>query len=139
MHFLIYVSSAVKPFTQNELVELLTKSRESNTKVGITGLLLYKNGNFMQLLEGEEETIQTLHKKIAEDERHKGLITLLQGPLQERGFPDWSMCFYDLASPDVHSIPGYNEFLNTPLTDESFSADPTRCQRLLRMFKQKAK
>ncbi len=139
MYFLIYVSSAVKPFSPDELVELLIKSRAHNSSAGISGLLLYKKGNFMQLLEGDEQVVRALHDKIGRDVRHKGLITLLQGPLSERQFPDWSMCFYDLTSADVHELPGYSEFLNTSLTDNSFATDPTKCQRLLMMFKEKVR
>ena len=99
-------------------------------------MLLYKDGNFMQVLEGDEDTVRALSTKIADDPRHRGLITLLQGPREERQFPDWSMGFCDLASAEVLSIPGYNEFLNTPLTREEFSADPSRSQRLLLTFKE---
>jgi hypothetical protein len=135
MFFTVYVSSAIKPFSQTELLDLLAQSRDNNTSLGITGMLLYKDGNFMQVLEGEEETVQALIAKIAHDPRHRGMIILLRGPLEERQFPDWSMGFHDLNSAEVLSMPGYNEFLNTPLTGEEFSADPTRCQKLLLMFK----
>ena len=135
MFYLIYVSSAVRPFLPYELVDLLSKSRTYNTEVGITGMLLYKDGNFMQVIEGEEEAVLTLYAKIQRDTRHKGLLILLQGPLAERQFPDWSMGFTDLNAVDVLSTPGYSEFLNTSLTDEWFSSDPTRSQRLLMTFK----
>ena len=135
MFFLIYVSSAIRLFTQSELVALLAKSQENNAKLGITGMLLYKDGNFMQVLEGEEKAARTLHEKISHDPRHQGLITLLQGPLAARQFPNWSMGFRDLNATDVLSLPGYNEFMNTPLTGEEFSLDPTRCQKLLMAFR----
>ena len=135
MFFLVYVSSAVAPFTPPELVDLLAKSHENNGKLSISGMLLYKDGNFMQVLEGEEEAVRTLYAKIGRDPRHRGLLTLLQGGLAERQFPDWSMGFRYLSAADVLAMPGYDEFLNTPLTDERFATDPTRCQRLLTTFK----
>jgi hypothetical protein len=135
MFFLVYVSSAVRPFSQSELVELLAKSHENNAPLGVTGMLLYKDGNFMQVLEGEEEVVRTLYARIGLDPRHRGLLTILQGPLAERQFLDWSMGFRDLNAADALATPGYNEFLNTPLTGEEFSPDPTRCQKLLTMFK----
>lgn len=135
MFSLVYVSSAIRLFSQSELVALLAKSQENNAKLGITGLLLYKDGNFMQVLEGEEKALRTLHAKISHDPRHQGLLTLLQGPLAARQFPDWSMGFRDLNATAVLSLPGYNEFMNTPLTGEEFSLDPTRCQKLLMTFK----
>lgn len=135
MFFLIYVSSAVMPFSRSELVELLAKSHENNAALDVSGMLLYKDGNFMQVLEGEEEVVRNLYAKIGLDPRHRGLLIILQGSLEERQFPDWSMGFRDLNAADAISTPGYNEFLNTPLTDEKFSLDPTRSQKLLMVFK----
>jgi hypothetical protein len=135
MFFLVYVSSAVTPFSKSELVDLLATCRENNSRLGITGMLLYKDGNFMQVLEGDEDTVRALYDRIAHDPRHRGLLTLIQGTQAEPQFPDWSMGFRDLNDPDVRSVPGYNEFLNSPLTGEEFSSDPTRCQKLLLTFK----
>ena len=137
MFFLVYVSSAVRQFSPSELVDLLANCHENNATLGITGMLLYKDGNFMQVLEGDQEVVRPLYAKIGRDPRHRGLLTLLQGPLAERQFPDWSMGFRDLNAPDALSTPGYNEFLNTPLMGAEFSSDPTRCQKLLMMFKRK--
>ncbi|MEO8451935.1 MAG: BLUF domain-containing protein [Gemmatimonadota bacterium] len=135
MFVLVYVSSAHRPFSPSELVDLLAKCHRNNAKLGITGILLYKDGNFMQALEGDEEAVRMLHTRIGDDPRHKGLFTLLQGPLAERQFPDWSMAFRDLNSGDVLDTPGYSEFLNTPLTKEALSRDAAACQKLLMTFK----
>ncbi|HVR74977.1 MAG TPA: BLUF domain-containing protein, partial [Planctomycetota bacterium] len=87
------------------------------------------------VLEGEEDAVRALYARIAQDPRHRGLITLLQGPQAERQFPDSSMAFQDLNAADVHSIPGYSEFLNTSLTGKELTSDPSRCQKLLLTFK----
>jgi hypothetical protein len=135
MYFLVYVSSAVRPFSADELLDLLTKSRENNARQGITGMMLYKDGNIMQALEGEREAVLDLYGRISRDPRHRGLLPLLQGPLEGRQFPDWTMGFYDLNSAAVRATPGFSEFMNTPLTGEEFSADPTRSQKLLLTFR----
>jgi hypothetical protein len=135
MFFLVYVSSAVTPFTPSELVDLLAQSHENNRQSNVSGMLLYKDGNFMQVLEGEEEVVRALYHKIGLDPRHRGLLTLLQGSLSARQFPEWSMGYRDLNAGDVLNMPGYSEFLNTPLTDPRFASDPTRAQRLLTTFK----
>ncbi len=136
MFFTIYASSATTPFSHSDLLNLLAKSRENNEKLGITGMLLYKEGNFMQVLEGEEAVVRSLHAKIERDPRHKGMSTLLWGTQEKRQFPDWSMGFRDLNRIDVQSVPGYSKFLNTPLTSAAFSSEPTRCQKLLQTFKE---
>jgi hypothetical protein len=136
VYYLVYVSSTVTPFSRLELVDLLAKSRATNGSLGISGMLLYKDGNVMQVLEGEPQNVRALYAKIARDPRHRGLIVLLQGTLEARQFPAWSMAYRDLTDVEVLQLPGYSEFLNSPLTGAEFSPDPTRCQKLLQMFKQ---
>ena len=135
MFSLIYASSAVAQFSPSELGDLLKSCHESNVKLGITGMLLYKDGNFMQAIEGDEDVVRALHAKISLDPRHRGMMTLLAESVPERQFPDWSMGFRDLNSPEARSTPGYSQFLNTPLTDTVFSSEPARCQKLLTTFK----
>ena len=135
MHYELYVSSATQPFSKAELVDLLELSRLNNKKLGLTGMLLYKDGNFMQVLEGEESVIQPLMNSIERDPRHRGILRLLKGETEHRQFPDWAMGFRDLSSMDVAGLEGYSEFLNTPLTGAEFAADPGKAQRLLLMFK----
>ena len=135
MFSLVYVSSAVRRFSRSDLEELLATSRDNNARAGITGMLLYKDGNFMQVLEGEEGAVRDLYDKIGDDPRHRGEIVLREGFTEERQFPDWSMGFRDLESPEARAVPGYSGFLNTPLTGREFSEDPTRAQKLLLTFK----
>lgn len=134
MYQLIYVSSAQKLLTKGELLSILKTSRENNTRLGITGLLLYREGNILQLLEGEKSSVDQVFSKVSEDDRHSGVITLFRAEVAEREFPDWSMGFHDLMSEEVRQTPGFSEFLNTPLTADEFRAS-TRTARLLRMFK----
>ena len=135
MFQLVYVSSASQPFSKPELQELLKQAREKNTKLGITGILLYKDGNFLQVLEGEQEVVTELVGNIEPDPRHKGVIVLLRSTTEQRLFPDWSMGFRDLAEQNVQNTPGYSDFMNTPLTDAEFLLDPTRCMKLVLLFK----
>jgi hypothetical protein len=125
----------VYPFSKDELTALLEKSRENNIALGITGILLYKDGNFMQALEGDEETVRALSSKIAQDPRHRGFIQLYSRSIKERSFADWAMGFYDLRSPELNHVAGYSDFLRTPLTGGEFSSNPSRCQKLLLCFK----
>ena len=136
--FHIYSSVAAKPFTPDDLVALLAKSQKNNWKVGVTGLLLHKEGRFMQLLEGSEEAVRAILTKIQLDPRHKSITTLLEGFTSEPQFSEWSMGFRDLNSPEVRSLHGFSEFLNTPLDGTEFKTSPTRSQRLLLSFKKPA-
>jgi hypothetical protein len=134
MFSLTYVSSAVKPFSPQELRELLEQCNADNRRREVTGMLLYRGGNFMQVLEGEESTVRSVHQTINGDLRHTGLITLLRRRVDAREFPAWSMGFKDLGS-DLDNPEGYSEFLSRPLTAAALSADPTAPQRLLESFR----
>jgi Sensors of blue-light using FAD len=67
---LLYLSQSTIPFSKQDLRELLTKSRENNSQLGITGMLLFKGGNFLQVLEGRQETVMSLYERISRDSRH---------------------------------------------------------------------
>jgi len=132
---IVYVSTAVTPFGPDDLRELLRGSHERNARAGITGLLLYKDGQFMQVLEGEETAVMGLFSRINHDSRHHHVIALLHEPIMERQFPDSLMSFRDLNHEANRGLPGYSEFLNTALDATSFAHDIPKCQRLLLLFK----
>ena len=134
----IYVSSSVKPFSNEELLELLGKSRENNEKLGITGMLVYKNGVFMQALEGDEMSVRWLSAKIAKDPRHKNIVSMADGPLAEREFPDWSMGFCNLDDVDPREVPGYTTFMDSPISAKNFTRTPALAHAFLLLFKSKS-
>lgn len=131
---LIYVSSAKTLLLPDELLTLLQISRRNNQRDGVTGMLLYKGGNFIQALEGEASVIRRLHEKIQRDPRHHGLLTLLEKPLEQRQFAGWSMGFSNLADPVLQSMPGYSSFLDLPLSSETLAGHSSRALKLLQLF-----
>jgi hypothetical protein len=137
MFSVTYISFAIQPFNARELLDLLTVAREHNGKVAVTGMLLYKEGSFMQVLEGRGPTVNLLLTRIERDPRHREIKLILREPIEERVFPDWSMGFQDLGSAEARSTPGFSEFLNTPLTSESFAGDAGRVRKLLGLFKRR--
>ncbi len=136
MYSLTYVSSATIRLRSQDLRRLLGQCNATNQAAGVTGMLLYKDGNFMQVLEGQAGVVRSAYAKIGRDGRHRGLITLLQGPIEERAFPNWSMGFKDLTAAPGSLKDGYNEFMNLSFTGAEFSDNPTQAQALLRIFKQ---
>lgn len=136
LYQIVYLSTATEPFSKTQLVELLEGSVRRNTEAGITGLLLYRDGAFMQVLEGEQAAVTALFKKISHDPRHHHVIRLVQETIQERNFPNSVMAFRDLESPELRNLPGYSEFLNTPLNGELLAKNLPACKRLLLLFKQ---
>ena len=93
---LVYSSTATSEFSRDDLAVLLQQARANNSRSGITGLLLYKRGLFMQALEGEETAVRALYAKIRVDPRHKNVVTLADIPVAQARFTDWAMGFENL-------------------------------------------
>ena len=108
---IIYVSAAKKPFSAAELTGLLLKARANNRRLGVSGLLIHREGSFFQILEGEEPTLSALYDRIAADPRHDRIATLQREstPVQ-RTFGDWSMGFVEGDQRALHDVPGFNDF-----------------------------
>lgn len=138
IYYHVYISQATQPFTSEELTELLRKARENNSKLGVTGLLLYQDGVFMQALEGSEEAVTSLVNRIEADPRHRRMMKLLSGHQTERQFPDWSMGFRDLNAPELRRVPGYSDFLEQPLDADRLAQDGERCRQVLDTFRKLA-
>ena len=70
MYQLVYVSTATEPFSSEELTRLLETSRKNNTADGVTGMLLYHDGNFFQVLEGDRDAVIGVFRRVERDPRH---------------------------------------------------------------------
>jgi hypothetical protein len=129
------MSSATRPFSAADLINLLHKARINNTRLNVTGMLLYKEGNFLQLLEGEEQVVMDLYEFIKTNTDHHSATILDKTEISERLFGDWSMGFHNLQDEAVQALPGYNQFMNTAFTLETFADDPNGCLDLLKLFR----
>ncbi len=89
----VYFSHALEPFDDAALLALLQISRRNNERSGITGVLLYHDGNFAQALEGPRLAVEEAFKRISADPRHDGIIATAVLPTGSRQFADWSMGF----------------------------------------------
>ncbi|HEY0238317.1 MAG TPA: BLUF domain-containing protein [Friedmanniella sp.] len=92
-----YTSEMVRPMSDPELVDLLVESRARNADRGITGLLLYRSGRVLQMLEGDEDVVRTLYDRIRMDVRHQHVTNVWTSNAVERRFPSWTMGFEELG------------------------------------------
>lgn len=88
---LVYASQQAVEFDGLRLVSLLYTARDRNAALGITGVLLYSNGLFVQCLEGPPENVDTIYAKICSDPRHRELVILQSVDTDERHFQSWMM------------------------------------------------
>jgi hypothetical protein len=99
LYELVYLSTSVPiDIGQGELERILASSRTYNRAHGITGVLLYENSEFVQLLEGERDAVLHLyHERIVHDTRHRGVHIAMEQPVLQRGCADWAMGFFRLS------------------------------------------
>jgi hypothetical protein len=83
-------SACARPLSDAELRPVFDASRRNNPRLGVTGTLLYREGNFLQVLEGDERVVRGLRQRVDVDPRHRGGMTHLQGPSSSRMFPAWT-------------------------------------------------
>ena len=95
---LIYTSQAAVPMDEAVLNDILETARSTNQKLNITGFLVFDGEYFVQLLEGEKNSIESLYAKIAKDPRHTGANEVLRAHSASRCFSNWSMAFV-IAEP----------------------------------------
>ena len=132
MFYLLYMSTAVKPMNYDDFSALLQQCRDSNHEHGITGMLLYQNGTFMQMLEGERQAVLDLYDKILKDDRHTGVHTVLTGDIEKRNFEDWSMGFFNMDK--AGEFPQYSDYINENLALRSFEPGSQDAYEFMTMF-----
>ena len=102
MYSLIYRSVAKDSFDKTLIYKMLSEARDFNAIHGITGCLLYHKGQFIQMLEGEEEEVSSLYHRIKNDHRHDHVELLEEEEIAERIFSEWSMAFQDIGDESQH-------------------------------------
>lgn len=132
---LIYASSATRQLNNQDLLAILEKSHTNNTRHDITGMLLYRGGNFIQVLEGPEQAVDERFKVILQDPRHHQVTVLLKRPVAKREFEQWEMGFTNIDTIDTSSIPGYSTYLTEPFNSTRFK-DASFAYTFLNMFKE---
>jgi hypothetical protein len=100
---ILYCSHATAQMTEGELARILSKAQINNADQGITGLLVYGGGMFLQWLEGPRDKVEALMDKLSTDPRHEAIVRLqvLDG-LKERLYPTWAM--RSVAPGEIHEI-----------------------------------
>lgn len=136
---LSYVSRASHRFDNQQLTELLTHCHRVNGQKNITGLLLYNgSGTFLQVLEGEQETIEKLYLSICSDKRHSRVNCISRKLVPQRNFPDWKMGFRNLVNEPINSMSGFSDFMQTDDKEDYLSKNPSMVDSMLLHFKNKS-
>lgn len=125
-------SRATNPMGDDELLDILRVSRRNNARRGLTGLLLYRDQCFLQVLEGPEREIESSIKTIEADPRHYSFRTLCR-EVGERQFGTWQMGFENLDS--MTDPAETSNIMKLQFDPEYFGANPTTAQTLVLCFR----
>ena len=105
---LLYASRAID--TQPEAIEaILAQSRQYNPASGVTGILCYGGGIFLQAIEGGRNAISDLYGHIQKDVRHKDVVLLQYEEISERRFSGWTMGQVNIAKINSSILLKYSE------------------------------
>lgn len=134
MHHIIYMSRGRRPMSDEELRTLLEQARAANEQQGITGALVYGDGQFMQVIEGEETMLAALYAKLLADPRHTGVVKLADKQIPQRSFADWAMAFEPLAMTDFEKLAGYVKPRELQLNVPGLSAADALLLEMMKVF-----
>jgi hypothetical protein len=128
---LSYISSVTHPLATGELVALLQTCLANNQRSGVTGMLLYGNGTFLQTLEGEAGIVDGLYEKILHDPRHANVKSLFRKTIESRQYSGWNMGFKHVADETLPQVEGLVDFTEKKFTFSYLAEHAEDAQRLM--------
>src|SRR5664279_417666 len=131
---ILYISSAKDPMSTQELLGLLQVCRENNAGNGVTGMLLYANATFLQVLEGDEKVVDNLFNTIRKDPRHTNLQVLHRISIQRRQYSEWSMGFKQISDRELQQVEGLRDFSKKDFNTEYLAQHTTIVDSLMNHF-----
>lgn len=122
MKQLVYISKATELFSESSLKTLTDLASSNNKKLNITGCMLYASGYFLQLLEGEGKSVESLYRKIERDTRHKGCKILIDKEIEDdkRLYGKWFMTSFNVDTKSdfpVELKQNIQSIINNPNTN----------------------
>ncbi len=130
---LVYSSIASRDFSNQELKDLLVSARTKNTSLDITGMLLFRQACFIQVLEGPPNHVEQIYREIIADQRHSNVTTLYESLVTHRSFADWAMAF---NADENDRVEGLSDFLHPYRSNDEQQIPEGAVKKLLRRFRE---
>ncbi len=122
MRQVTYISTATATMTDADVDAILAVSRRNNAAAGVTGLLLYDGRRFLQALEGAPEAVERAYQRIRLDPRHRAVVLLSGGEVEQRAFGAWSMAAERVAARSGGSVTEAVDALTESVADANVRA-----------------
>ncbi|MBC3883321.1 BLUF domain-containing protein [Undibacterium sp. LX40W] len=130
LHQLVYMSQITTD--ESVLNSIHSHAVRNNTALTVTGMLLFAQGRFLQVLEGERKDVHHTYEKIRDDSRHDHVTLLADKPIQERSFSHWNMGFKHLQESEAAKNPRFQSYLTQDL--QLCQKDPDLALEILRFY-----
>ena len=128
---LIYSSEATGEMARSDLQQMLEESRVRNAKRDITGVLVFVDGVFLQVLEGEKDDVEDLMESIRRDTRHRDIKVFHEEEIERRAFPTWRMAYLSPRAEDVSAWAGLEGATSVESVLANLRGDPNRVPGML--------
>jgi len=124
LRMISYVSTSVieEEARRSELEKIVDTAERNNSTTGITGVLFSEGDRFFQTIEGEEGALRDLYHSIENDPRHQRLNKLLDEPIAERAFADWSLDTFYIDAPELMNSANLEDLIS--LYVRNIGSDP---------------
>ena len=124
LHLVMYSSDYTGSLKEmpTDFSSILKTARTENPKLGITGVLLYDNGKFLQILEGEKFHLDALLENIKRDNRHNNMQILVDAPISARELEGWNMEAFDITNTEEKDWDLLQDFRDAYLANYKVSA-----------------
>jgi len=121
---IVYTSKARSDVNDAQIVDIHSIALSNNAQRGITGMLLYTKGTFLQVIEGEADTIDRLMGKIKSDTRHYDVQVVVRNSIKHREFRNWSMGYRRLEDADAKALLNFAPFFEDGFDAIKFCEQP---------------
>lgn len=129
---IVYSSEASTPMQTDDLEEILGHARSRNAARGITGALVYAEGLFLQILEGDRAEVEDLMARIRRDVRHETVVVLREGEIPLPMFGHWKMAYVSATPQQVARWAGLGAGAGTPESPNPNGEDEQRTAQFAR-------
>jgi len=128
---LVYSSAATAEMERSDLTRMLEESRLRNVKRGITGVLLFADGVFLQVLEGARDDVEDLMASLRRDPRHRDIKVILEEEVETGAFPTWRMAYLSPRAEVVAAWAGLEGATSIESVLATLRSDPNRVPAVL--------
>lgn len=130
---LVYVSAATIEISEDDFNSIIRTLLKIIPSRGITGMILYSEGSFLQLIEGKRHEVDMVYERIREDYRHTNILKIYEESVDRRYFKEWCVAVANLPACKLEGIHGCSDFFRSGKTLREL--EETTARKILNAFK----